>query len=58
MFAKKIKKQNHNIIILEDSSKLTPSKIISEMKKVRTHKPTFLKELKKSLEYANKVVRK
>ena len=38
----------------EDSPRLKPSKIISEMEKTGVYKGEFLRELKKSLEYADK----
>lgn len=40
---------------LEESPRLSPSKIILEMKKIGVHKPLFLLGLKKSLEYADKI---
>ncbi|MEK7062756.1 MAG: hypothetical protein AAB946_01840 [Patescibacteria group bacterium] len=39
---------------LEESPKMDPSKIISEMKKTDIYQENFLRELKKSLEYADK----
>lgn len=41
-------------LTLEESPKLEPSKIISEMKKTGLYKSEFLQGLKKSLEYADK----
>jgi len=38
----------------EESSKLKPPKIISEMKKTGLYKAQFLRALEKSLDYANK----
>ena len=38
----------------EDSPRLKPSKVISEMEKTGVYKGEFLRELKKSLEYADK----
>lgn len=38
----------------QNSQKLTPSKIISEMEKTGLYKKQFLHGLKKSLEYADK----
>lgn len=39
---------------LEESPKLKPSIVISEMRKTRLYKDRFLKELEKSLDYADK----
>ena len=41
-------------INFEDSPKLKPSKVISEMEKTGLYKREFLHELKKSLEYADR----
>lgn len=38
----------------QNSTKLTPSKIILEMQKTGLYRKPFLRELKKSLEYADK----
>lgn len=38
----------------EESPKIKPSRIISEMKKTGLYKKNFLSELKRSLEYADK----
>lgn len=39
---------------LEESPKMDPAKIISEMKKTSLYQENFLRELKKSLAYADK----
>ena len=41
-------------LILEESPKLSPEKIISEMRKTNLYQERFLREMKKSLEYADK----
>lgn len=42
-------------IALEESPKISPLKIISEMRKTNLYKEQFLRELKISLDYADKV---
>lgn len=41
-------------ITIEESPKINPSKIISEMKKTNLYRKQFLRELKRSLDYADK----
>lgn len=41
-------------IVLEESPKLKPKKIISEMQKTGLYKTEFLRQLEKSLEYGDK----
>ena len=41
-------------VSFEESPKLKPSRVISEMQKAGLYKANFLRELKKSLEYADK----
>jgi len=44
-------------ISLEESPKIKPSKIIAEMKKIGFYKNSFLRELKHSLEHADKTAK-
>jgi len=42
--------------ILEESPRMSPTRIIKEMQKTKRYHATFLRELKKSLEYADKTI--